>query len=107
MKKIAQERAKRAADKAEMDAFKPKAKKKYEGPSLQEIMHEATKEGLQYAAYCKKARTPLKRKNSGRFSEKIGRSSLLTLYEVKERTKRKQRFRFWRMRIIAGKKTYT
>lgn len=52
--KIAQERAKRAADKAEMDAFKPKEKKKYEGPSLQEIMHEATKEGLQYAAYCKK-----------------------------------------------------
>lgn len=52
--KITQERAKRAADKAEMDAFKPKAKKKYEGPSLQEIMHEATKEGLQYVAYCKK-----------------------------------------------------
>ena len=27
---------------------------KRKGPSLTEIMHEATKEGLQYAAYCKK-----------------------------------------------------
>lgn len=54
MQEIAHERAKRASEKAEMDAFKPKAKKKYEGPSLQEIMHEATKEGLQYVAYCKK-----------------------------------------------------
>lgn len=52
--KIAHERAKRASEKAEMDALKPKVKKKYEGPSLQEIMHEATKEGLQYVAYCKK-----------------------------------------------------
>lgn len=32
---------------------------KYTGPTLQEIMREATKEGLQYAEYCKKARTPL------------------------------------------------
>ena len=52
-----------------------------------------------------KARAPLKRKNSGRFSVKIGRNSLLILSEVKERTKRKHQFRFLRMRIIAGKKT--
>lgn len=33
-----------------------KAKKNIEknGPSLSEIMHEATKEGLQYVEYCKK-----------------------------------------------------
>lgn len=30
----------------------PKPERK--GPSLQEIMHEADKEGLQYASYCKK-----------------------------------------------------
>ena len=48
-----------------------------------------------------------KRKNSGKFSVKIGRNSLLILSEVKEKTKKKQRFRFWRMRTIAGKKTYT
>ena len=46
-----------------------------------------------------------KKKNSGRCSGRTGKSSLLILSEVKERTKRKQRFRFWRMRIIAGKKT--
>lgn len=35
---------------------KPKEheKKKSKGPTLQEIMREANKEGLQYAAYCKK-----------------------------------------------------
>lgn len=32
---------------------------KYTGPTLQEIMREATKEGLQYAEYCKKTRTAL------------------------------------------------
>ena len=46
-----------------------------------------------------------KKKELWKVFRKIGRNSLLTLYEVKERTKRKQRFRFWRMRIIAGKKT--
>lgn len=29
-------------------------KKTKKGPSLREIMHEADKEGLQYASYCKK-----------------------------------------------------
>lgn len=45
------------------------------------------------------------KKKSGRFFVKIGRNFLLILSEVKERTKRKQRFHFWRMRIIAGEKT--
>ena len=49
--------------------------------------------------------TKKKKKNSGRCSGRTGKSSLLILSEVKDRTKRKQRFRFWRMRIIAGKKT--
>jgi len=52
--KCQKERAKRTAAKAEMEAFKPKPKKKAKGPTLQEIMREADKEGLQYASYCKK-----------------------------------------------------
>lgn len=52
--KVARERAKRAADKAELEMLKPKPKKESKGPTLQEIMHKANKEGLQYAAYCKK-----------------------------------------------------
>lgn len=33
---------------------KKKESTKKTGPSLSEIMHEATKEGLQYVEYCKK-----------------------------------------------------
>ncbi len=44
-----------------------------------------------------------KKKELWKVSVKIGRNSLLILSEVKERTKRKQRFRFWRMRITAIK----
>ena len=36
------------------DPVLPLAHPKYTGPTLQEIMREATKEGLQYAEYCKK-----------------------------------------------------
>lgn len=46
-----------------------------------------------------------KKKELWKVFRKIGRNSLLILSEVKERTKRKQQFRFLRMRIIAGKKT--
>lgn len=48
-----------------------------------------------------------KKKELWKVSVKIGKNSLLILSEVKERMKRKRRFHFWRMRIIAGKKTYT
>lgn len=36
------------------DPVLPLVHPKYTGPTLQEIMREATKEGLQYAEYCKK-----------------------------------------------------
>lgn len=36
------------------DPVLPLEHPKYTGPTLQEIMREATKEGLQYAEYCKK-----------------------------------------------------
>lgn len=36
------------------DPVLPLVHPKYTGPTLQEIMREAAKEGLQYAEYCKK-----------------------------------------------------
>ncbi len=37
-----------------INAKRKSKKKENKKPSLSEIMHEATKEGLQYAAYCRK-----------------------------------------------------
>ena len=46
-----------------------------------------------------------KKKNSGRCSGRTGKSSLLIPSEGRAKMRKRRRFRFWRMRIIAGKKT--
>lgn len=74
--------------------------------TLSEIMREADKEGLQYASYCKKARTLLRKKSSGRCSESTGKSSLLIPSEGRVKMRKRRRFRFWPMRITARKVTF-
>ena len=84
---------KRYCDKCRKERFLKKAESKPKKLTLQEIMREADKEGLQ------KARTLLRK--SGRSSRRTARSFGRTPFWAKTRTSRKRQLHCWLMSNIA------